>query len=211
MALVCNGSSAINSANFGASRPAAYTIACWFKANAVPSPVSFADVLSVSTTAPYPNARGSMSMPWSHTLASERNTLNINTINTTYVTTPSAAGSSAGVWYNFVGVYNGSSITHYQNGEVVSSAGAVVTAPAPIDWAIYGGRTAGKTCMITYWGIGLSAEDVRAIGVGIHPQMVRAQHLGYLLEGFRSTIAKVGTTDVATNITYDDDFPRLYL
>lgn len=63
--------------------------------------------------------------------------------------------------------------------------------------------------MIAYWDVQLNADELAALGKGFSPAHIRPQSLRYFVPGLRNANAVIGTTATASNLTYDDDNPRI--
>lgn len=221
MAIILNRTShQLRSDSFGASRPAAYSIATWWRADAVPSSGGIQEtILSVGNTGAYPSDSGDLFLSWSHPNATYRNVASINITGSFYVATATAGSASATTWYHRAATYAAGALKFFENGvQVGVTATPTVTAGSPSDWVVaIGGadaglstRAAGRVCMIGYWDVQLSDAEVAALGKGAAPHLVRPQSLRYYVPGLRDANAAKGVTNTASNLTYSDDNPRVY-
>lgn len=216
MAIVLNGTThQLRSTDFGASRPTAYTIALWFRANAVPNSAD-AFPMVVGNSAAYPSDLGDLSITWSHNNASYRNAIALHRTGANYSIT-SQGSSAATTWKHWTAKYSGSNISLFENGaQIGSDVAAVVTAAAPADWYVvigsiptYVARFAGKVCMCAYWDESLTNDECRALGKGFSPIHISPQNLRFFIPGFRSANPVRGTVGTSANLTFDDDNPRI--
>ena len=216
MAIILNGTShVLASSDFGASRPTAYTIAQWWRADIAATDTS---VVSVSMSVGQDAAHGDLFLTWRN--ASLRARASVHTTGGTYPGTNTTGITSANTWIHRIATYAPTSLQYWENGAQVGATNNVtVTASAPASWAVFvsgisGGasqRTPGKSCMIAYWDVQLTPGEMVALGKGISPIHIRPQSLRYFVPGLRDANAVIGTTATATNLTYDDDNPRIYL
>lgn len=221
MAIILNRTShQLRSDSFGASRPASYSIATWWRADAAPSSGIIEIILAVGNTGQYPSDSGDLFMPWSHTIAAFRNVASVNTTSGTYDVTDTVGSASATTWYHRAATYAAGALKFFENGvQVGATATPTVTAGSPSDWVVaIGGsndglsaKAAGRVCMIGYWDLQLSDAEVAALGKGAAPHLVRPQSLRYYVPGLRDANAVKGVTNTASNLTYSGDNPRIYL
>lgn len=213
MAIIFNGTTHVMaSASFGASRPTAYTIAHWWRADVAADTALAAVGMSVGQDA----AHGDLFLTWRNTLLPARAA--IHTTGGVYPGTNTTGTTSASIWIHRTATYAPTSLQFWENGaQVGATENPTVTAAAPASWAVFvagiaGGatqRSPGKSCMIAYWDVQLNADELAALGKGFSPRLIRPASLRYFVPGLRDANAVVGTTATATNLTYDDDNPRI--
>lgn len=221
MAIILNGTTHhLRSNSFGASRPAAYSIATWWRGDAAPSTGAVQTILSVGNTLAFPNDRGDIFISWGHTSASARNVPTIHTAAGGYTNSNTAGSASSGVWLHRVATFADTRLKFFENGaQVGTTVSATVTAPAPADWIVFVGgadggtssRAPGRVCMIGYWDVELTDDEAAALGKGVAPHHIRPQSLRYFVPGLRDANAAFGATNTASNLTYTDDNPRIYM
>lgn len=218
MAIILNGTThQLRSDSFGASRPSAYSIATWWRADSALSTVASEVIMAVGTTG---TDAGDLFLTWGHGVALFRNVAGIHTNGGVYFSTNTAGSTSATTWYHRAATYAAGALKFFENGaQIGATATPTVTAGAPADWvvAVGGGdagssnRVAGRVCMIGYWDVQLSDAEVAALGKGAAPHLVRPQSLRYYVPGLRDANAVKGATNTASNLTYSGDNPRIYL
>lgn len=214
MAIILNGTThQMASASFGASRPTAYTIAQWWRADVAADTAADAAAMSVGQSA----AQGDLFLTWRNS-SGARARAALHTSGGSYPATDTSGTASASTWIHRAATYAPTSLQYWENGaQVGSTANQTVTAGAPSSWAVFvagiaGGavqRSPGKSCMIAYWDVQLNADELAALGKGFSPRLIRPQSLRYFVPGLRNANAVVGTTATANNLTYDDDNPRI--
>lgn len=219
--IVTGGSQALYSVSFGASRPAAFSVACWFKAAAAPG-TSNSYLWHIGNSTAYPNDRGDVLQCWGNSIAGNRNRAVLHRTGTTYSTYGTAGGGALNAWTHLATVYDGSGLLVYENGALLGSRlSASITAAQPADWVLtLGAETLGaggylpsgfKLSGVGYWPIALTAPDAASLAKGAPPYRVRSSELAFCAMGFRSANAMKGITASATGVTFDDDNPRFYL
>ena len=221
MAIILNGTThQLRSDSFGASRPSAYSIATWWRADAIPSTSAAQGIIGVQNTVEYPNDLGDLFISWGHSIATYRNVAYVHTTGGGYTATNTTGSASASTWYHRAATYAAGALKFFENGsQVGATATPTVTAGSPSDWIIAVGgsgtgvnsRVAGRVCMIGYWDVQLSDAEAAALGKGAAPHLVRPQSLRYYVPGLRDANAVKGVTNTASNLTYSDDNPRIYL
>lgn len=214
MAIILNGTThQMASASFGASRPTAYTIAQWWRADVAADMAVDAAAMSVGQAA----GQGDLFLTWRNSSGLPARAA-VHTSGGSYPTTDTSGTTSAGVWIHRTATYASTSLQYWENGAQVGATNNVtVTASAPSSWAVFvagisGGaaqRSPGKSCMIAYWDVQLNADELAALGKGFSPAHIRPQSLRYFVPGLRNANAVIGTTATASNLTYDDDNPRI--
>lgn len=223
MAIILNGTThVLRSTSFGAARPSAYSLACWWRSSesGVDNGASIRSILSVGNSAGYPSDLGDLVIRWRGTASQGTNSrVLVHTTGSTYPATNTAGSATADVWTHRCATYAATRLRSYENGVQVGANGNyTVTAAAPSDWIVAAGEIIGTSqlglgdiCMIGYWDIELSAADCAALGKGVAPIHIRTASLKYFVPGFRDANAVIGTTNTATNLTYTDSNPRIYL
>lgn len=221
MSIVFGTTHAVYSADFGASRPSAFTIAGWFKMPAAPSTSVISILMHAGNSQVYPNDAGDMLMVWGTGSAASRNRASWHRTGTTYANSSAAGAGTANVWVHKVCLFDGTNGAMYENGVIVGSAvSGAITAAAPANWQITLGaenlnssRAPAGTlgAAFGYWDIALSAQEIAGLGKGAAPYKVRPQSLRYSVLGLRNANAQIGLTASETNITFSDDNPRIYL
>jgi hypothetical protein len=213
MAIILNGSSQqLRSVDFGTSRPAAYSIAGWFKA--------FVDVTTAGTdflaTIAAPSARGDLSLSWRHATATFRNRAILHITGGTFALSGTPGSTALNVWMHRAAVYTGTQLLFYENGALVGTAvSAIVTGAAPSNWfhtigtsVTLANRFNGKAAMQAYYDIGLTAADVKALSK-YSPEMVRPQNLRSFYPGLRDAKNLIVPGGTAANLTFDNDNPPI--
>lgn len=215
MSIVFNGStSSCMSSAFGASRPSAYSVCAWIKADAVYGS-TLREVMRVGDSAAYPNEKGDLVLAWGHPDAGYRGRAYLHTTGISYAAT-NTGGTNSAVWMHYCATYAATRLRFYENGvQIGSTSNQTVTAGSPSDWLVtIGGASgifSGKIMMAAYYDIELSADDCAGLGKGIAPLHVRPQSLRYYVPGIRTAKAVIGNTSTDSNLTYSDDNPRIYL
>ena len=221
MAIILNGTThVLRSSSFGASRPSAYSIACWWRSSeaGVDNGASIRSILSVGNSAGFPSDLGDLVMRWRGTASQGTNSRAlIHTTGSNYPATNTAGSTTADAWTHRCATYAATRLRSYENGVQVGADGNyTVSAAAPSDWIVGAGEIIGTAqlglgdiCMIGYWDIELGAADVAALGKGFSPSHVRPASLRYFVPGLRDANAVIGTTGTASNLTYTDDNPRI--
>lgn len=218
MAIILNGTThQLRSDSFGASRPSAYSIATWWRADSAPSAAASEVIIAVGTTG---TDAGDLFLTWGHNNTAFRNVAGIHIGFSSYSSTNTAGSTSATTWYHRAATYAAGSLKFFENGaQVGATATPTVIAGAPADWVVAVGsfnagssfRVAGRVCMIGYWDVQLSDAEVAGLGKGAAPHLVRPQSLRYYVPGLRDANAVKGVTNTASNLTYSGDNPRIYL
>lgn len=217
MSIVLNGTThRLQSASFGASRPSAWSVGLFVRPLVAPTGTNRV-LLATSDSATY--NRGDMYLAWDHSTASFRRTAILNTTGSTYVATNTSASSTHDVWYHYGATYTAGALKFFVDGsQVGATATATTSATAPTNWVVNIGsalngdtRLNCRVAMIGYWDVALTDAEMAAIGKGIAPRMVRPQSLKWYVPGLRTANAVMGSTGTATDLTYSDDNPRIYL
>lgn len=212
MAIVCNGTThLLRSAELATTLQTSLSIAAWVKQDAVAGATS-------STTLGITNATtddGLLAQIRGSASASNRNKA---VVGASYVLSGTAGANVSATWIHVCLVSNGTSFYLYENGAIVGSAtsgspnGTVTSLLASAMCGVAAAnRVAGKTCMIGVWLAALTADEAKGLGSGAAPHLIRPQSLKWYVPGLRSANAVIGVTGTASNLTYDDDNPRLYL
>jgi hypothetical protein len=220
MAIILNGSThSLRSASFGASRPSAYSIATFWQSSET-GIASGTDkcIMSVGNSAAYPNDLGDLQLYWRSPSGENNCRTTIHTSGAGYPATNTAGNTSADTWFHHCATYAATRHRFYQDGaQVGATANVTVTAAAPSDWLVYLGEQCGNVqksigwiCMAAYWDVELSADDVAALAKGFSPHHIRPDALRYFVPGLRDANAVVGVTATASNLTFNDNNPRIY-
>lgn len=218
MSIVLNGTThRLQSASFGASRPSAYTMALFVRPLVAPTGSVTRVIMALSDSAAY--NRGDLYLSWDHTTAAARRTAELNTTGSTYVHTNTAASSTHDVWYHYGASYSAGALKMFVDGsQVGATATPTTSATAPTNWVVNVGsalngdtRLNCRVAQIGYWDVALTDAEMAALGKGVSPHLVRPQSLKWYVRGLRTANAQFGSTGTATNLTYSDDNPRIYL
>lgn len=219
MAIVLNGTSSnVTSASFGAARPSAYSVSLWCKVDATASLTVGGVIAEIGNTLGYGSDAGDLHVIYGNTTVGFRNRAMLHTTGITYTGTNTAGSTTKDVWRQFVSTYAATRLKYFENGtQIGATANLTVTAAQPADWIVTLGRNIAnneflkcKQCHIGYWDVELSADEVAALGKGFSPRQIRPQSLKLFVPGLRDTNAVVGVIETSSNITYDDDNPRIY-
>lgn len=209
MAIILNGTtSQLVSASFGTSSPAEYSICTWFKADAAAANSALNIIVYLGDTTDDDHG---IWFVWNSVSASQRSRP-MHKLAGSYVNYGTTGTATGGIWRHWIAAYKAGTFSFYENGVLVGTPIVVTKNSATItNWTFSTGLFAGKIAFSGYYDCFLDASDAAALGKGAAPHLVRPQSLRYYVPGLRDANAAKGVTNTASNLTYSDDNPRIYL
>ncbi len=197
----------LRSADFGASRPSAYSLFVIVRCPAVPSSGYVGKIAVAGDSADFPNDHGDLAIVWSHPGGSARGAAELHTTGSSY-SYATFSTLSANTWYRLAAVYDGSNVIAYKDGTAITTTGATVSAAAPSDWyssaladsALVNGEE-GEVARVCYWDTALSQADVTQLQLGVSPLKIKGANLKSYWQCVRNTNGLIRPGSTTANLT----------